>query len=223
MTPTKLSPESVLAALQRDATTRTQQSLTLIHTICSEQHASGSRDFSVATIGKICSGRGGPSPQAIRNASGEHYRALLKAWATYAEGATRKLPARLEPGVADDVLRMIPDAAVRALVGSFLAENRKLKAENILLKSQANVVIDRRPVAALVGSASSPSVQVIPPLSTLMPLEVDALRHAISDDLLKNMGWTVDGKTGRVSKGTHAIFRAGFVTAIKKVLDATRT
>lgn len=223
MAPTKPSPEVVLAALQQDASTRTRQSLTLIHTICGEQHASGSKDFSVATVGKMSSGRGGPSPQAIRNVSGEHYRALLSAWASYADGATRKPPARVESGVADDVLDMIADAAVRALVGSFLAENRKLKAENMLLKMQANVVIDRRPVSALSGSPSSTVVQVIPPLSILMPLEVDALRHAISDEQLKNMGWTVDAKTGRVSKGGHAVFRAGFATAIKKVLDVTRT
>lgn len=223
MSPAKPSPEALLAALQQDASTRTRQSLTLINAICSEQHASGSKDFSVATIGKLSSGRGGPSPQAIRNVSGEHYRALLSAWASYADGATRKPPARVESGVADDVLDMIPDAAVRALVGSFLAENRKLKAENMLLKTQANVVIDRRPPIALSGAPTSTVVQVMPPLSTLMPLEVDALRHAISDEQLKNMGWTVDAKTGRVSKGAHAVFRAGFATAIKKVLDATRT
>ncbi len=223
MLPNKPSPETLLTALQQDASTRTRQSLTLIHAICSEQHASGSKDFSVATIGKLSSGRGGPSPQAIRNVSGEHYRALLSAWASYANGATRKPPARVESGVADDVLDMIPDAAVRALVGSFLAENRKLKAENMLLKTQSNVVIDRRPAIALSGSPASTVVQVMPPLSTLMPLEVDALRHAISDEQLTNMGWTVDAKTGRVSKGGRAVFRAGFATAIKKVLDAART
>lgn len=223
MSTTKPSPETLLASLQQDASTRTRQSLTLIHSICGEQHASGSKDFSVATIGKMSSGRGGPSPQAIRNVSGEHYRALLSAWASYADGATRKPPARVESGVADDVLDMIADAAVRALVGSFLAENRKLKAENMLLKTQANVVIDRRPVSALSGLPSSTVVQVIPPLSILMPLEVDALRHAVSEEQLKNMGWTVDAKTGRVSKGGHAVFRAGFATAIKKVLDATQT
>lgn len=220
MMPSKLSPEDVLAALQQDASTRTRQSLTLIHAICSEQHAIGGKDFSVATIGKLCSARGGPSPQAIRNAAGEHYRALLSAWASYADGVTRKSPARVEPGAADDLLGMIPDAAVRAVVGSFLAENRKLKAENTLLKTQANVVIDRRPASALSDSPSSTGVQIIPPLSTLTPLEVDALRHAISNDLLNNMGWIVDAKTGRVTKSGRAIFRPGFVTAIKKVLDA---
>lgn len=218
--PNSPSPDIVLAALQEGATTRTRQSLTLIHAICSEQHASGNKDFSVATIGKKSSGRGGPSPQAIRNVTGMHYRSLLSAWASYADGATRKPSIRAKPGVADDVLEMIPDAAVRAVVGSFLAENRKLKAENGLLKIQANVVVDRRPASVLPASQSSTEVQVMLPLSTLLPLEIDALRHAISDELLKTMGWTVDAKTGRVSKGGYSIFRAGFVTAIKKVLDA---
>lgn len=220
MSTNKLAPEDVLAALQRDATKRTQQSLELIYALCKEQHEAGNLDFSVATIGRLSAARGGPSTQAIRNATGEHYRALLKAWANHVEGATRKPAVRAEPGVADDVLAMITDPSVRAVVGSFLAENRKLKAENTMLKSHAQIVIDRRPSPGISTPAAQSGVQVLPPLSTLLPLEVDALRHAISEELLTKMGWTVDAKTGRVSKGGHAIFRAGFATAIKKVLDA---
>ncbi|WNC89444.1 gamma-mobile-trio protein GmtX [Paraburkholderia sp. FT54] len=220
MSPSNLSPEEVLAALQQDATKRTRQSLELIHTLCKEQYEAGNLDFSVATIGRLSAARGGPSTGAIHNSTGEHYRALLKAWANHANGATRKPAVRPEPGVADDVLAMIPDASVRALVGSFLAENRKLRAENTLLKSQAQVVIDRRPKSAMSESTSQSGVQVLPALSTLLPLEVDALRHALSEELLAKMGWRVDAKTGRVSKDGHAIFRAGFATAIKKVLNA---
>ena len=220
MTLPKPSPEEVLVALQRDATKRTRSSLELIDAICREQHAGGNRDFSVATVGRLSSIRGGPSPQAIRNTTGTHYRALLHAWASHVDGATRRPPARSEPGVADDVLGMIPDASVRALVGSFLAELRKLKAENTLLKRNAQVVIDRRPHSVLSRSPSQSGVQVVPPLSALLPLEIDALRHAISDEQLNKMKWTIDKKTGRVSKGELSVFRAGFVTAIEKVLEA---
>jgi hypothetical protein len=217
--PNNLPPEDVLGALQRYATKRTRQSLELIHTLCKEQCEAGALDFSVATIGRLSAARGGPSTQAIRNATGEHYRALLKAWANHVDGAARKPAVRPEPGVADDVLAMIADPSVRAVVGSFLAENRKLRAENTLLKSQAQVVIDRRPSSAS-APTSQPSVQVLPAMSMLLPLEVDALRHAISEELFAKMGWSVDAKTGRVSKDRHAIFRAGFATAIKKVLNA---
>jgi hypothetical protein len=221
MTQSKVSPDEVLDALKRDATTRTRNSLDIIYAICREQADAGSRDFSVATIGRLSSRRGGPVTQTIRNLSGEHFRVLLAAWASYVDGATRKPPVRPEPGVADDVLDMIPDASVRALVGSFLAENRRLKAENNLLKRQAQVVIDRRPPSKMSVLEAQTAVQVLSPLSNLLPVEVDALRHAISDELLQKMGWVVDSKTGRVSKGGLAVFRAGFVTAIRKVLDAT--
>jgi hypothetical protein len=220
MSTNSLAPEDILTTLQQGATKRTRQSLELIHVLCKEQYEAGNLDFSVATIGRLSTARGGPSTQAIRNATGEHYRALLKAWANYSDGAIRKPPVRPEPGVADDVLAMISDPSVRAVVGSFLAENRKLKAENTLLKSQAQVVIDRRPSPAMSAQTSPSGVQVLAPMSTLLPLEVDALRHALSEELLSKMGWTVDAKTGRVSKDGHVIFRTGFATAIKKVLIA---
>src|SRR5208282_2579894 len=138
------SPDEVLAALKRDATHRTQQSLDIIQTLCSEQHQRGSRDFSVATIGRLSTERGGPATQTIRNKHGEHYRTLLAAWAAFADGLTRKPPARGESNTADDVLAMIEDASVRAIVGVIMAENRKLKGENTLLKSKADIIVDRR-------------------------------------------------------------------------------
>jgi hypothetical protein len=213
-------PEEVLAALQAGATKRTRNSLDIIHTICTEQSQAGNRDFSVATVGRLSSGRGGPSTQAIRNKTGEHYRTLVQAWASQADGGKRKASARPTAGIETDLLEMIDDPCVRAIVGSFLAENRQLKKENVVLKMNANIVIDRRPVAETTGNASNP--QFLPPLSTLLPLEVDALRHAVSDELLNNMGWTIDPKTGRVSRGERAIFRAGFATAIKKILDSLK-
>src|SRR5258706_756582 len=109
MSPSKLAPEDVLTALQRDATSRTRQSLELIYTLCKEQYEAGNLDFSVATIGRLSAARGGPSTQAIRNATGEHYRTLLKAWANHVDGAVRKPAVRAEPRVACHVLNEIPE------------------------------------------------------------------------------------------------------------------
>jgi hypothetical protein len=215
-----LHPDTVLEALKKNASVRGQKTLDLIHTICKEQHASGIHDYSVRTIGRVSKERGGPTEQALRNRDGERYRTLMAAWTGYTSGSTRKLPAKAERGVADDVLGLIPDARVRALVGSFLAENRKLKAENTLLKSQANIVIDRRPTQISAAPLPHAPVQVLEPLSMLLPSEVEALQHAISDELMKQMGWTPDPKTGRVKQGFATIFRAGFVKAVEKVLAA---
>ena len=113
---------------------------------------------------------------------------------------------------------MITDASVRAVVGVLIAEGRKLKAGSTLLKGQAQVV-DRRPTLTATAEADV-VVEVHPALNTLLPSEIEALRHAISPDLLKQMGWTINEKNGRVSKGAQPIFRPGFGTAINKVLTA---
>ena len=212
------TPDEVLAALKREATPRTQRSLDLLHTLCQEQHQKGSRDFSVATMGRLSSERGGPSAQPIRNKTGVHYRALLAAWAAHVDGLTRKPPARAEPGVAEDVLGMIPDAAVRAVVGVILAENRKLLGEVALLKHQAQVVVDRRPVVKELRPTSA--VQVLPLLSALLPVEIEALHQAVSKERLQLLGWEVDERNGRVTKEGRPVFPVGFMTALRKVLDA---
>lgn len=222
MASTKPPPEDVLAALTQGATKRAQQSLDLIHTICKERYETGNFDFAISKVGGLSAARGGPSAQAIRNVTGERYRTLVQAWENFAAASNRRPPVRPEPGVAGDVLDMIDDSTVRAVVGTIIAQNRKLLRENITLKSQAQVVIDRRPVTEVAASSSETRVEVLPALSTLKPLEIEALRHAISEDLFGNMGWTVDKKTGRVSKGGLAIFRPGFVTAIQKVLDSVK-
>ena len=167
MQSTNLPPDDVLASLKALASKRGQKTLDLIHAICSEQHASGIHDYSVRTIGRVSQERGGPTEQALRNKGGERYRALMAAWTGYTGSATRKLAAKSEPGVADDVLGMIDDARVRALVGSFLAENRKFKAENTLLKASANLIIDRRPPAPSPALLQNGAVQVIEPFHTL--------------------------------------------------------
>jgi hypothetical protein len=207
------SPDEVLSALKHDATPRMRRSLDIIQTLCSEQHQRGSRDFSVATIGRLSSARGGPATQTIRNKYGEHYRTLLVAWAAFADGQTRKPPAKVYSGTAEDVLGMIDDAAVRAIVGVIMAENRKLKGENTLLKSQAQITVDRRRLPEPTPALSMP---------TLLPVEKEALSQAISEEFLRVQGWQIDTKTGRVTstKDGRPIFTAGFATAIKKVLDS---
>lgn len=86
-----LLPENALGALKQGATTRMQRSLDLIYGICKELYQSGKFDFSVATVGRLSSQRGGPSVQAIRNKNGERYRSLVKAWISQAGGTKHEL------------------------------------------------------------------------------------------------------------------------------------
>jgi hypothetical protein len=61
--------------------------------------------------------------------------------------------------------------------------------------------------------------QIFPPISSLLSsAEIDALKAAISDGLLKQMGWKMDEIRGRIMKGDYVIYRAGYANAIKKIV-----
>ncbi len=177
----------------------------------------GSKDFSIPTIGRLLAKVKGPSEQTIRNKEGADYRALMQCWASYVDGVTKKPKAKQESAISEEILEGITDPTIRALVGVVLAENRKLKGENSLLKRQTTITIDMRTHTRPILNSSA-NVEILPLMSNLLPSEITALQHAISDEFLKEQGWTTDGQ-GRIKYKEHSIYKAGYVTAIKKVLS----
>lgn len=215
-----ISPNELFAELFESVSdNRRKRSLEIINNICKEQHERGSKDFSIPTIGRLSKDIGGPTARTIRNKEGEVYRTLMNAWAIYANGSTKKLKLPKERSINDEILESISDPTARALVGIIMAENRKLKGENSLLKRANSMTIDMRQENKPALNDGS-GVEVLQPIYNLLPLEVDALRHAISDDLLKQQGWIVDDH-GRIKYNGRTIFKVGFITAIKKVLKNT--
>src|ERR1035437_1946496 len=140
-----MTPDELLDLLKAKSNTRKQRSLDIINDICREQVERGSKDFSIATIGRLSVERSGPSPQTIRNKGGDDFRALIATWAEHSKGAMKKPPRIQESGISS-ILEKINDPAVRSIVGSILATNSKLQREVNLLKQQAEIVIDRRTV-----------------------------------------------------------------------------
>lgn len=210
-----MHPDELLEQLKANATPRKVKNLDIIHAVCREQHERGSADFSVATISRIAQERGGPVKSTIHNKTGDDFKGLIKAWADHTGGVTRKVrKVRENPVYA--VLDKIPDPAVRAVMGAVLAENKKLRGEVNLLKANTEVVIDRT-----TKTLSQPKeiIQILPASTGLTDTEKDALRHAISDKLMQEEGWSQDDH-GRVlnAKG-RAIFKVGFVTAIRKIVE----
>ena len=113
-------------------------------------------------------------------------------------------------------------------MGAVLAENKKLRGEVNLLKQHANIVIDFRDKSGESFEAARTG-QYLPADVGLTDSEKEALRHAISEKLLKDEGWKEE-KHGRIhtEKGSP-IFKIGFATAIRKILgeplrsDVSRT
>lgn len=212
-----IHPDEFVTRLKEDASTRKRRSFEILHCICKEQYERGSKDFSIPTIVRLSVEAGGPFEQTIRNKEGSGYRALLSCWANYADGVTKKPKIKHENSTTDEILAGITDPTIRALVGVILAENRKLKGENSLLKQQTTLTIDMRPQARPMLN-SNENAEILPQFIKLLPSEITALQHAISDEFLKIYGWTTDGQ-GRVKQREITIYKPGYITAIKKVLS----
>jgi hypothetical protein len=205
--------------LKAQSSPRLAKSLDLIHEICRDQKSGGSQDFSLPTIGRLSQRRGGPAYQTMRNKNpqGERYQALIRAWADFSGGSTRKQTQRKYPQ-AFVILDKIDDPAVRQVVGGIIAANSRLKGEIQVLKQNADIVIDRRRIEP--EKREPRTAQVFPTLGGLTEMEVEALRHAISDAFLEQEAWAVENN-GRVKNGKgRTLFKPGFATAIRKVLDS---
>lgn len=211
-----MKPDQLLDQLKTSANVRKAKSLEILNSVCREQFERGSKDFSVATIGRLSEERGGPATQSIRNKTGVDFKALISVWATHTGGSVKRQP-KLSDNPFYAILDKIPDPAVRAVVGTVLAENRKLKGEVNLLKRNVGVVIDQRPMQ-YASAAAQQALQILPAFHGLTESEKAALQHALSDKLLQDEGWKVD-ESGRILNDRgRALFKPGFVTGLRKVL-----
>jgi len=219
---TTIDPGAVLEDLKSHASPRKAKTLDLLFEVLHKHAESGVMDFSVATIGRLSSAAGGPTTQSIRNKGGADYRRLIEAWAA-SRGTTRKKPLapanrqRL-PTRFEDILGRIEDPALRAVVGSLIAERNRFFNENRVLKAQTEIVVDCRPVKC----EASPAVEVLPSLTGLLTdMEREALQAAVSEKLLEQRGWTVF-ENGRVKgEDGRSIYKPGYLTAIRKILEET--
>ena len=211
-----MHPEELLGRLKSGANARKGKNLEILNDVCRKQFERGSKDFTIATIGRLSEENAGPATQSLRNKTGDNFKALISAWANHTGGSVKRKP-RLNENPLYAILDKIPDPAVRAVVGAVLAENRKLKGEVNLLKRNAHVVIDQRPLQSSQGSQKE-LTQILPASIGLTESEMDALKHASSDLQIQNEGWRVD-EGGRVLNAHgRVIFKVGFVSAIRKVL-----
>lgn len=200
-------PENVFSELlAKGGRPARQRNLQGIHELCRAQYKAGSRDFSIATIGKLCEQAGILKARGLYNAPLADYRALIEAWGAYAGPAPAKPVKAL---ASDDYLMRIEDPAIRAIVQGVIAERNKLKAQLNTLKANTTVVVDRR--------------QPLPPTSSaaFVPFtdsEREALSKAVSPEFLDAQGWR-EAEFGEIvnSRG-HTVFDPGFATAIRKLL-----
>jgi len=221
----KIHPDKTLEALKAKKP-RAGAKLDILHDVCREIYNTpgdaGRKDYSPGSVGRKAQERKGPSLNTMYSPLGAHFRELLDAWATW-DGADTQKPAKVvvpRSGV-EDLLRRISDPALRSLIGFELARGKQALAELNALKGQTKLVVNVRPADGT-SRAQNQAVQVVSPVSMLLPSERDALNQACDDEKLKKIGFVI-GANGSVKwptrKGVDEIvFPIGFLTGLRKLL-----
>lgn len=218
---TTIDPTQIFDALCAESRPQKQDNLRIMQEVCTELHRLGSKDFSLATVGMMSQERGGLSKRALYNSTSQDFKTLIRSWATFATVGTQRTSERKSrDSIPDDrkLLLNISDPAMRALVGYIIADRDRLRGEVKLLRSQANVVIDRRVLPGHINITSEGQVIQVMSSADLSDTEKQALDRAISVDFLKQEGWS-EGQNGEIrnSRG-RKIFDIGFANAIRKIL-----
>lgn len=218
---TSIDPDALLADLKCSATARKCRSLDVVHGVLEKQAKEGALDFSIATIGRLSAAAGGPTTQSIRNKGGSDYRRLIEAWAAAQRTTTRKPPAPTSrqnlPTRDNDILERIDDPALRAVVGTIIAERNRFRSEIQVLKAQSEFVVDRRATKP----NTAPSVEMLPSLQGLLTaMEREALTDSISDNLLSQRGWSLQLNGRMKDENGRTLYKPGYASALQKILQA---
>ncbi|CAB3723801.1 MULTISPECIES: gamma-mobile-trio protein GmtX [Paraburkholderia] len=192
--------------------------LTALHEICRRHQESGSSDFSLSTIGRLVETEGILKGRVLYNMQSADYRKLISSWATYAGPPTLQSS---KPPASHEYLMRIQDPAIRSIMQAIIGERDKLRAEVNLLKSNAQVVVDRRPIGV-----RGPGAAIVLPTTTngndaqLTPSEREALEKAVSADYLEGHGLHEGSHGEIVNEHGRTVFDVGFARAIRKILGA---
>ncbi|MFP4893645.1 gamma-mobile-trio protein GmtX [Paraburkholderia sp. EG304] len=213
---TDIHPDEVLESLlKKGGRSNRRSNLTRMHEVCRKQHQVGSRDFSLAAIGRLAEAEGIMKGRALYNAQSADYRAMIEAWATYAGPPVPKL--RRMPASHEYLMR-IEDPAIRSIMQAIVAERDKLKAQINVLKNNTHVSVEWRPLGAGVAESRPQSVAVFAMAAQLTPSEREALQKAVSVDYLEQRGLREGSHGEIVNERGRTVFEVGFTRAIRKVL-----
>ncbi|MFB1074848.1 gamma-mobile-trio protein GmtX [Vibrio diabolicus] len=203
----KITPEQVLSQLKKKASSRVQNSLEAVFTICKEQQERGLNDFSYSTIARLGKGRGVPTAQSIRNKTGESYRTLIASFKSSTKG--QPLPTR---------------STSKGKMHAWIDE-----LDNPVVKLQANILYSQKKEAERLLNELVPINQVIEVFDNvdvsvasikLTGLERSALEYLISSEFLRRHQLEL-GKNGSIvsSDTQKSFFPVATLDAIKKALQ----
>lgn len=200
-----MKPQDVLAKLKSNASAKTCRTLDAIFQVCQEQEERGVYEFTPRVIAKLGYKRGVPREQSIRNKSGEHYRALLRAFESFHSSKTRQLRKTGDHDWVDE----IPNPTHRLLVRAQEAELKAAKKllQEIVPPGERINVFDYQNVSAD-GDTK------------LSDVERRALDYIISEKFLKTWDFSKTEFGEIVDSNGAVVLRAATVSAVEKALSS---
>ncbi|ATD10235.1 gamma-mobile-trio protein GmtX [Pseudoalteromonas piscicida] len=212
----------LLTMLKEGKSIRTKKSLDTLNQILEGYSHSEQPNYSITNIGKLSQIKGGPSYETIRATRNKHYRELIDAWATNAPHNRPPKNAINHTSLPTDyeLLEKLRDPALRVPFGQVLAERNRFRQELKILKSQANIVIDKRHKAFNDDNSIEHVLFSDEKSSELTQPEESALRYAISERCCEDNNWqfTRAGQVKELEFDTE-IFPRGFVSGLAKLLS----
>lgn len=202
-----ITPEQVLSQLKKKASSRVQNTLDALFTVCKEQQERGLSDFSYSTIARLGKGRGVPAAQSIRNKTGESYRTLIASFNSSTKDQPK--PARnTSKGKMHAWIDELEDPVVKLQANILYAQ--KKEAERLL-----NEVV---PINQVIEVFDNVDVSVVS--IKLTELERSALEYLISSEFLRRHQLEL-GKNGSIvsSDTQKSFFPVATLDAIKKALQ----
>lgn len=214
---TDIHPDAVLESLlAKGGRSNRRAGLARMQEICRMRHESGSREFSLPSIGRLAEAEGVMKGRVLYNKQSADYRSLIEAWAAYAGPPLPKPPKQL---ASHEYLTRIEDPAIRSIMQAIIAERDKLKAQLNVLKANTMVTVDRRPLGANISAAQEmQQVTLLTPSVQLTPSEREALQNAVSADYLENQGLREGSHGEIVNERGRTVFEVGFARAIRKLI-----
>ncbi|PKG56334.1 gamma-mobile-trio protein GmtX [Shewanella sp. GutDb-MelDb] len=204
---TKISTQTVLEQLKKQASPRMQNTLDAIFTVCTEQQERGLNEFSYSTVASLGKGRGVPKAQSIRNDSGEPYRTLIASFVN-AAGKPEKSNITTTKSKRYMWIDELKDPVVKLQAN--ILYSHKIAAEK-LVKEIAPI---DQVIEIFDGDSSASTV------SKLTNLERDALEHLISTEFMRRQRLEL-GPNGSILTANEkkTFFPVATLDAIKKALQ----
>ena len=187
-----------------------KRNLELLWSVLESIRADGSRDFSIAEVGRRMESAGGMRTQSLRNTGTEEFRRII---AEYSEAVRIKGSFQPIPGgdTAKRALELVTDPLAKSVLEGYVREAKRLREENNMLRAAF------RQVQLPVTLPEEPRMPVLQDVQMIDRELFKILQKALSNKMIKRWGVIqADGSIQDIQG--YEVFPSRFIEAAEAAL-----